>query len=296
VQEYDDFTTGNGNTTEIMYRLMMIANNNSDAIAFLDDPQALMVASPTVFKGISAQIARQYLFVDSGRPLAEQVIYLENRLHVKVLSVWLMGVGLLFMTLVGVLVFWLCPRKVVPQDPTTIRAIATLSVSSTLLNTSLKNTGHVKPRELRELISSARYQTTASETEQAQPFFIEQRNTTESNLQSSGIPSAHTEIPWYRPISVRILVLIFAIFLPVALIIALEILQRISDRNDGFVNIGHDTVRLALTEYIPAAVMLLFAALIGSMASTIKILLPMWRSRKVTLQLDGPSLSISRGK
>jgi hypothetical protein len=148
------------------------------------------------------------------------------------------------------------------------------SVSSTLLNTSLKNTGHVKPRELRELISGARYQTTASETEQAQPFFIEQINTTESNLQSSGIPSAHAEIPWYRPISVRILVLIFAIFLPVALIIALEILQRISDRNDGFVNIGHDTVRLALTEYIPVAVMLLFAALVGSMASTIKIFAP----------------------
>lgn len=78
------------------------------------------------------------------------------------------------------------------------------------------------------------------------------------------------------------------------LIVALEILLRISDRHDSFVNIGHDTVHLALTEYIPAAVMLLFAALVSSMASTIKFLLHLWCSRKATPQLDGPSSSTSK--
>jgi len=103
---------------------------------------------------------------------------------------------------------------------------------------------------------------------------IEQRTTTEANLQSLEIPSTQKQTSWYRPISVRKPFLIFAVLLPIALIVALEILQHISHRHDGFADIGPQTVPQALAEYIPSAVMLLFAALVSSIDSTIRILAP----------------------
>ena len=72
-----------------------------------------------------------------------QQSYLENRLHVRDLTVWLMGVSLVLLMCLGILVLFLRPTDVVPKDPDPSLAMCTILASRIDLGRLLQGKGHV---------------------------------------------------------------------------------------------------------------------------------------------------------
>jgi hypothetical protein len=100
--------------------------NGNTGIGALMDPNILINYNTEVFKEIRTQILHQFAVKPDNRTVPGLITYREDRLHVKDLLTGLMCAFFGSLTLLSLASVFLQPMNVIPRDPTSVTAIATI--------------------------------------------------------------------------------------------------------------------------------------------------------------------------
>ncbi|KAM0322164.1 hypothetical protein ACHAQA_009653 [Verticillium albo-atrum] len=241
------------------FRLMTIKKNATTIGEFMD-PDLLIAAASDVFKGIGTQLLGTTALNPALTTTGEgSVTFIEDRLHVTKLSAAMMCVFLSLLTVLSIVVAIMRPRDVVPREPGSMAATATVLASSPGLEKILLGLGSLRQRALAERLSMLKFQSIYYNG--PEPAFVIESVAAEPKLtQTDG---SDTPSNWWRPLAGRPWFLALAILLPLCIIAALEALQRSSDKHDGLVGIGQSDPLLFAT-YVPAVVAIGLAGMYSS--------------------------------
>lgn len=257
------------------FNLMAQLNNNSRQEAFMD-PAVLSKYGRKVFEGLMTLIAKDYLMINTNNTLTGEIQFLENRLHVKKLTVILMGIILGLLVVTSVLVMFLRPRNVVPTRPDNVGGIASILRYSPEFQKTLKDSGYARMSAVRHQTSSMRFQTiqTQQTTETKGKFYIEIVESSEVSLAAP--PKKFPEMKWWLPMGSKLLVQLVIVLVPLVAIAALEIIQQLSDKDHGFASISTKSSvdPELLISYVPALIMLIIATLYTTLDFAVGTLSP----------------------
>ncbi|KAI5229213.1 hypothetical protein E4T41_03572 [Aureobasidium subglaciale] len=131
--------------------LLGAANNDSRQEAFMD-PTVLRDIGSNVWNGVAAQLVYESMMQPTDDVVVGSFRYSENRLQVKLLSVILMMVALGFLCLLVVIVMLSRPWNVVPRDPFSISAVATLLAANPAIIKLFDDRGASRRSKLQEVL------------------------------------------------------------------------------------------------------------------------------------------------
>ncbi|KAH6893362.1 hypothetical protein B0T10DRAFT_271548 [Thelonectria olida] len=281
------FTLGSGGEDYVLsqqvptfFQLMSMKNGNTSIGAFLD-PDLLMKTGEEVFKGIATQALQQLAIKPADRQVNGHVTYTENRLHVKALSTIFMCSFFALLTLLSIGMMFVRPHSVIPREPGSITATATILAASPGLQRALARMGASRMSHIRKRLEAFTFRSAVVSGQQ--PAFTVEAMPLNKDASFEQPETTEQAIHWWRPVSGKSWYLGSAIVLPLVLIAALEIVQHFSDKNDGFVNVGPKN-SIVLATYIPAAVFLGVASMYSALELTAAIFTPFdaLRRRKAT--------------
>jgi Protein of unknown function (DUF3433) len=250
----------------------IISQVHGGGYAALLNATTLKEVAPVAFQNVVAQMVHKYLVSPSSTSLQGQLLQSENRLGIRAFPLWVMVGG--FLTLVGLsFVTLLCrPRNVVPQDPEPIASTALVMAQSEDLQHILEGTGRAKLDDIRERLSSFRY-TSRVVASRDNPAVFKIEATADGEKPS---PVQLPQLEWWRPFPIWTPIFTLTLLLPIIVIVIIEILQRISFRNDGIAPVPSDggiDVQI-YSRYLPAVIMLLIATLYNSLDFTVSLFAP----------------------
>lgn len=263
----DDTISG----SSAIFTLMALTRGSQD-INTLINPDVMTSAAQDTYQGIMSQYAHQVLRGTDPEDVEEgKVTREERRLRVNDVSVWTMASasGLLFLFCIALI--FIAPRAVVPRDPSSIAAIATLLTRSTELNRLLRRQGAPTYQNQKSALAGFEFGTAIATTDSG--------NTSFKIVTSEGEPDGpntepSVDIKWWLPITATIPVIILTVALPLGIIVALELIQRDSDNNNGFYTVADDKWTEVYSHYIPGIVMLILATLINMLDFNIALFAP----------------------
>ncbi|KAJ3562498.1 hypothetical protein NPX13_g8549 [Xylaria arbuscula] len=257
------------------YQILSAMNGNVSIGHFMDYDK-LISSATDAFKGISAELISNQMMKLSKSSVSGSILYQEDRLWVRALSVGFMaGAFLLLAGLTAVLLIFR-PRNVVPSDPGSIGATALILAESSALRSLLSGLGAARTREVKQKLSSYHFRSviapgpqktfTVVPTEHGQP------TDSKGTRDDSPAQSEH----WWVPSAARLWFQLLAITLPLIIIAVLEVIQRLSDKNNGFVDLGSGgfATTHGFATYIPAVVAFIVATMFTSMQLAVCILSP----------------------
>jgi hypothetical protein len=250
----------------------IVSQVHGGGYAALLNATTLKEAAPVAFQNIVAQMIHKYLVSPSSASLQGQLLQSENRLRIRAFPLWVMVGG--FLTLVGLsFVVLLCrPRNVVSRDPEPIASTALVMAQSGDFQHVLEGTGRAKLDDIRERLSSFRYASRIVASGDNPAVFKIEATVDGEKPSSVQLP----QLEWWRPFPIWIPVFTLTLLLPIMVIVIIEILQRISFRNDGIASVPSDSgidVQI-YSRYLPAVVMLLIATLYNSLDFTVSLFAP----------------------
>ncbi|KAK1524737.1 hypothetical protein CPAR01_13685 [Colletotrichum paranaense] len=251
--------------------LMMKMKRGLSTIGSFMDTDLLISTASEVFKGIGAQVLSQTSLKPSNTTTQGSITYLENRLHVKGLSTALMCSFLGILTLISIAMIFLRPQNVAPREPGSIAASVTILAASPDLNKLLTGLGSSRRSLIRETLSGFLFK--GSLRPGPETTYTIEPSHGQMEPSRSAVPREHQLISWWRPLAGAPWFLVVSVFLPLAAIAALEIIQRISDNRDGFMEVGTKTSTVLAT-YIPAAVAISLAGMYSSFEAMAAIFAP----------------------
>ncbi|KAF2734604.1 hypothetical protein EJ04DRAFT_564169 [Polyplosphaeria fusca] len=249
-----------------MFRLMKTVSRTSNLDAFLDQ-DILLESAETVLRGVVVQIARNNLINRTSEiSPAAKVEFQENRLRVVVIPAWLIGACLVLLIGIVVIIFIFCPVDVVPCDPTTISTMASILAASGDLDVLLRNRAQESNDSPMMWFGRLQFSTSsppfrlASSHDVATPSPADKKNLSQST--------------WWRPLSTQISFLILTLSLLISLFVALEIVQSLSDKREGFANISSQRRAQVLANITPAGLLLVISYLTTSIFASFRIFAP----------------------
>lgn len=221
----------------------------------------------------AAQIARRALMEKTQTGLQGTAYVNEARLMVRELSVRLMEAILALLSLFTMSMLVLIPkRSVVPRDPGSIAGLAlSLSQSRGVLE-PLRDMGSARTRQLLSALSHSLYDSKVIEGND-RPTFRVCRSRTAATVPDRAKDSTSL-FKWYRPFAVTIYARLMLLTLVIAAITALEIVLRLSQRNNGLSNVSSGGYLHYLWAYIPALAMVSIALFFTSLDFTTKVFAP----------------------
>lgn len=213
--------------------------NNGSADALLNTT-TMKDSVEKAFKGIAVQMAHSVLRKADNRTAPAQALYQEERLQIRMVSLWAMGVGFVLLAVCGMIVLIWRPRDAVSRNPNSVATHAALFAASPGLQAALAGTGCCTDSSLQMHLGRkmARFYTINSKKHQE--IFVE----TVRHDETSKDPTDYSEnqILWWRPMSTTLWFMVLAVVLPLSVIIALEVLQRESEAHNGLVNISPSSI------------------------------------------------------
>lgn len=229
----------------------------------------LLNATNTTLAGVAAQYVQQmYMLPEQSQGNATAIKY-ETRLHVSSAPLWGMIVGLGLISLFAVfLAIYDVPRGL-PQRPASKATIAAVLVSSPGLISLLGNTGHMSNEELKQRVIMYNFKGVSSQDR----YCIEKT--------APGIPIREdtTAIPGSKeawlPFSARRPTIIVTMLLPVVAIIVLEILWRVSDKNQGLGTVSLFSFQMKyIYPFLAPLIMFLIATMFNLLDFMVAVIAP----------------------
>ncbi|KAK5572487.1 hypothetical protein LTR43_002219 [Exophiala xenobiotica] len=254
-----------------IFTLMALTAGSQD-IGSLMEPGKMMSAAEDTYKGVLSQYAYQSLRAASrsdvaGGTLTKQ----ERRLRVNDVSAWTMASIFGLLVICCIALIFIAPRAVVPRDPSSIAAIATLLTRSTELNRLLRKQGVPSYANQRSALSGFEFGTAIATTDAGTTSF--------KIVASEGEPDpaaakSNMDLKWWMPFTASIPVLIIALVLPLVLIAVLEVIQQSSDKHHGLLTVVDDKWTEVYSHYIPGIVTLIVAAFINMLDFNVALFAP----------------------
>ena len=257
------------------YQILSAMNGNVSIGHFMDY-EKLASSATDAFKGISAELINKHMTKPSESTVGGSMLYQENRLWVRALSVGFMAGAFLLLAALTTVLLIFRPRNVVPSDPGSIGATALILAESAELRSLLSGLGAARTREIKRKLSAYNFRSVISPGPQKTFTVVptEHGQQTDSTGLSDGSPPQAEH--WWVPSAARWWFQLLAITLPLVIIAVLEVIQRLSDRNNGFVDLGSGgfATTHGFATYIPAVVAFVVATMFTSMQLAICILSP----------------------
>ncbi|KAI5270277.1 hypothetical protein E4T47_06354 [Aureobasidium subglaciale] len=269
------------------FQLLGAANNDSRQEAFMD-PTVLRDIGSNVWNGVAAQIVHESMMQPTDDVVVGSVRYSENRLQVKLLSVILMMVALGLLCLLVVIVMLSRSWNVVPRDPFSISAVATLLAANPAIIKLFDGRGASRRSKLQEVLEDYSFESKLP-MNSGRSFTVDAIHEVPS--EKSMALKSKLVFAWWHPLSTKQWFVGLAVALPLTIIGILEILQHLSDKRQGLATVepnGAVNSRI-LSNYLPALVMFLVAALFTSIQASATIFSPYSRLKRGNVS----SISIS---
>ncbi|TDZ33421.1 hypothetical protein C8035_v011871 [Colletotrichum spinosum] len=271
---------------------MMKMKLGLDSISAFMDPDLLISTATEVFKGVGTQVLAQSVLRPANTTTLGSVTFVENRLQVKLLSTALMCSFLGILAIISAWMIFIRPRNVAPREPGSIAATATVLAASPRLRKLLSGLGSARRSLIRKELSGYSYR--GSLHPGPETTFVIEPTQGKAEPDKKNDPLAPALTKWWRPLAGQAWFLALSVILPLIIIALLEVLQRMSNDRDGFVDITSKT-STALATYIPAAVAVVLSGLYSSFGAMTAIFAPFdalkkrnaVASRSVSLNLVG---------
>lgn len=269
---FGDSTNGNTLSESSALFSLMALTQSPQNIDTLMNSDSMISAAQSTYQGILSQYAHQNLRnnvlrnVDGGTVTRE-----ERRLRVNDISVWSMA------SVSGLLVFFclalifIAPRGVVPRDPSSIAVMATILTRSTELNRLLRRQGVPSYQNQKAALAGYEFGTALATTDSGRTSF---KIVTSEGEADEPTTRPSMDLKWWLPITATIPVVALTLVLPVGAIVALEVVQHASDRNNGFYTVADDKWTEVYSHYIPGLVMLILAALVNMLDFNVALFAP----------------------
>jgi Protein of unknown function (DUF3433) len=241
----------------LFYVLLRTLDGEQAMDRFLSS-ETLQQSTTQAFGGVATQFMQQFYLVADDADVTGDGTYVEERLHIRVVSLWAMVVGFALLILFSLVIMFTTRSGVVPQDPGPIATSATILVGSSSLQKLLHGTGSLRTSQLVERLRGWTFQTNASDNFNIKVAY-------EGALVGLVSEAKAKHIFWI-PYAAQYWMVALMFCSSLAAIAALEVLYRVSNANMGLVDVSNsEDVGLYLSRYISAAAMLLIATSFNSL-------------------------------
>ncbi|KIW59301.1 hypothetical protein PV05_03756 [Exophiala xenobiotica] len=261
-----------------MFKLM--ASVKGGRYDSLLDQDSMAQTAQSAFQHIAVQVVSRNLLQWENSTLQADLTSTEDRLQIDTVALWIMISG--FATLLGLclLILYMRPKRPLPPRSETMGAVAQIMTRSDQLQSLVRNTACLPEKEavsaLHEYSFSSQHgiDSHGSLAFTIYPF----HNIDDASATSHDTPRIKQDDAqlWWKPLMVRRPILVTTLILPLAAIVALELLQRRSDSEAGILALstsGRTQSTLAI-RLIPALLMLIIAASFNSFDFNISVLAP----------------------
>ncbi|KAI0400151.1 hypothetical protein F4802DRAFT_602315 [Xylaria palmicola] len=276
--------------------LKTLANPSATSNWFLDS-ELLLNKTQETLRGIAAQVLQQYALVPGDGTAEATYFYLENRLHIQPVSLWLLVADFILLSLLTVSLMYYIPSKSTSRDPGSIAASSTILASSPSIQGLLAKTGHLRTSELTKWLDGHIYKTAINLSGRfeirsvgAAPLFHRKAPTSQSSNpinrnngvggQSTGeyYPTLEpkdiiTKNRQWVPLAGRMPFVVITITLPILAIAILEILFQVSERQKGLVDV-EEGAPSAYARYPTSLIAIAIATMFNSLDFTIASFAP----------------------
>ncbi|KAJ4989773.1 hypothetical protein SVAN01_04803 [Stagonosporopsis vannaccii] len=244
------------------------------------DPNVLQSCANEVFSMVTAQMVKQNLM----RPSTDTTIGIcrgtEDRLRVRGVSLYLMGAVLVLLMLSTIGLLYVAPRAYSSRDPSSIGGLALVLSQSPALLSRLSSSGSVDLKTMRTQMDKVECQTLLTQKGQKWQFAIDLSSTDVSEEQHTTPDAAPRYEPTYwRPVSLRPLFKSLVIVALLILVVLLEVLYSISQKNDGLTEVDPQGNQRFAWVYVPAIVMITAQTLVGMIAFSSLMIFPYFHLR-----------------
>ena len=251
---------------------VMKAMYNVSTLAPFMDSKLLQDLGSSIYKSASAQIASEQLITPQESRTTGSLIYIDDRLQVKRLTVGLIATFLGLLLCISIIEIFLRPWNTVSCEPQSIGALSSILAASQSLRQRLVGTGSVTLDTLHRRLSQEKFQTVIVQQE-IPSFVLEPVHSFDGTAIS---PPSSTIVEWWRPIAVRIWFIALIVVLPLCLIVVLEILQQVSDSRNGFVDVSGSGVDSPLVStYLPAFLAVVLGMMYTSLEFAVSVFAPL---------------------
>lgn len=241
--------------------------------------EELRISASRVITGVSLHLIQQYFVRPASIEANGTVVFIEDRLILEALSFWLMLLGLGLMIILTACIAFTASHGVLPQDPALIMTDAAILSSSPALQRLLGTFHKMRTTQMANSIRNIRFSTVV---DTAFTIAITREETSEEVI------SREIKTHKWLPLSARYPMMCLTLMLPLAAIVVLEILYRVSTHKNGFADVtGYETTAEYLSRYGSTLLVLLVATCFSSLDFTIAMFAPYTRLRWGLLPANG---------
>lgn len=260
---------------------LMAKNVGSSTVAAFTDTDLMTKAATNVFKGIGVQVMRELCLGSASIDTAAKVTTREQRLKVTPLIAGVLCGLFALLAMISVASLLTRITRVVPLRTGSLVSIAAILSASPHLQALLKEDGLPQYDSVRKSLQGFHYRTTASSQKSPGLGITIEPLEHEVQVRHKDPNKKDNPVSWWGLLAGTWWFQTLAIFLPVAVIISLEVLQNISNKHDGILDLKPDAI-LEFAVFIPAAV----AVGVSSMYSSLDFMASMF----------APYVALKRGK
>ncbi|OAX80568.1 hypothetical protein ACJ72_05100 [Emergomyces africanus] len=256
-----------------LFQLMVKSSTGGATLEKFLEGEIMSRAFQRVYSGVASQFVQQNLIVPTSEDSTGKVVYVEDRLHVGIISLWVMFACFISLSLLSVIILLMGPSAITPRDPDSIAAQATILVSSNELQPLLQDAGHLSDRGIGDKLRNYTFRTSTY-----QSFKITARYGLRESVTSLDERAIEASGFW-KPLAARKAILTLTYVMPILAIAALEVMQQLSNRNKGLMTI-HTEKWKSLPQYLCALVAVGVATLYNNLDFTVAMLTPFEALRK----------------
>lgn len=227
-------------------------------ITSLMDPEKLNSWAGVTFSSLMSQVARMSFSTAQMHTYNGTFSSDESRVFIELVPTVVISVCLLLVSVMALLIFRYRPWNVVPRDPNSVLGLAAILASSPTLNQQLQHKSTLPAKKL--------------ELSLAQTSFWSQKEAEfEIQCDQQDSPAqANLPLEWWRPTWAHPVIGVLIIFYALALVAALEAIQRVSRSSKSLVFaidlVDASLIRSLLPALLLIGTKLLFASLAGCIA------------------------------
>jgi hypothetical protein len=254
-----------------LFQMMQRLNGNAPMGALMD-LAILTSASTTIFNSISTQLILQMLMnPNNGTTVIGSINSVQSRLWVQPVATGVLCAVFVLMAGISTVLMFIRPWNVAIREPGSVLATTELLASSPDLRNILTGFGHAPLSRARKALNGWLFVTCTHPEMTSSGVQVTARYEKITEESQGLVPE--TAITWWRPFASRSWFHGLAVAVPLLMIAFLEAIQRISDKQQGFVNI-HTQRSLSLSTYLPAFLAICLRLMYSSLESIAAVFSP----------------------
>ena len=266
------------------FQFISNVTGKSSVQELLGDSEALRLGIQDVYAGILTQWAKDNIMMTAKIAATANLQRTDKRLHVRESSVLTMIIclGLVILLIASLAV--VRPKATWVMKGGSIQSLARALATSEALNEALSTATFPEVNVIKRLLEPPGPDRENLSQKNVQAIFqpsmlLPEKIKKDAFNNVASIPSSTVE--WNRPLLGRREVVASVIATPIILLVALEVIQYLSDKDEGFITCGPEVASGlsadSWTHYLPTVILLLVAALYDSLESCILTLSPLLR-------------------